>query len=327
MFQTEQGVKRKEKETTVITKCLTTDSYKNKMSSVNSSAQTCSAAPATTSSVSDHEYACSSITGRQSPELTPLPVSDPNTPVKPDEKRLKGDLTLSQLQHNIAGLINERADNLESLVNHNTVSIDGLKKSIDFVFAEVETLKADMKVVNVACENNIQKLSEVEMRLNEAERYQRRWNLRLHGIPENKQENIKAKVSDICCAVVGENQSMIKEGIDIAHRLGRFNDKQKKPRTTIIRFTNRSSRDLVWRMAKNSSFLTENKLRFTEDLTTTDKALREKLWPIIDAAKKEGKKAHFAGVRVIIEGKEVHPTLSPCGIHTTPAQMDTAKPP
>lgn len=321
MLTTEKGVKRKEKESTVTTKSLTTVPHKDKMSAANSSAQACSAAPAAASSVTDHEY------DRQSPELTPLPESDPNTPGKPAEKKLKGELTLSQLQNNIAGLINERADSLESLVTRNTVSIDALKKSIDFVFTEVETLKADMKVVNRTCENNNQKLSEVEMRINEAEWYQRRWNLRLHGIPENKQENIKARVADICCAVAGENQAKIKEDIDIAHRLGRFNDKQKMPRTTIIRFTNRSSRDLVWRMAKNSSFLKENRLRFTEDLTTADKALREKLWPIIEAAKKEGKKAHFAGVRVIIEGKEMHPTLSPRGIHSTPDQMDTARPP
>ncbi len=60
------------------------------------------------------------------------------------------------------------------------------------------------------------------MRINEAERYQRRWSLRLHRIPEDKQENIKTKVTDICCVVVGENQAKIKENIDITYRLGRF---------------------------------------------------------------------------------------------------------
>ena len=80
------------------------------------------------------------------------------------------------------------ADSLESSVNRNTVRIHALKTSIDFASAQVETLKADMEVVNLACESNNQKLSQTERRINEAERYQRRWNLRLHGIPENKQE-------------------------------------------------------------------------------------------------------------------------------------------
>lgn len=83
----------------------------------------------------------------------------------------------------------------------------------------------------------------------------------------------------------------------------------------------------MWRKAKSSSFLTDNKLRFTEDLTAADKALREKLWPLIDAAKKEGKRAHFAGVRVIIEGMEIRPPLSPPVAQPTPAQMDTSGPP
>ena len=34
----------------------------------------------------------------------------------------------------------------------------------------------------------------------------------------------------------------------------------------------------------------KEKLRFAVDLTSADKTLRDKLWPIIEAAKKEGKK-------------------------------------
>lgn len=110
------------------------------------------------------------------------------------------------------------------MISHNTISIEALKKSIDFVFTEVANLKTDVKSVKSTCENNVQRLSAVELKINKAERYQRRWNLRLHGIPEDRQENIKAKVADICCEVVGETQAKIKEDIDIAHCLGRYND-------------------------------------------------------------------------------------------------------
>ncbi|CAL8350005.1 unnamed protein product [Boreogadus saida] len=54
----------------------------------------------------------------------------------------------------ISTKINERADNLESMINHNTVSIDALKKSIDFAFAEVDSLKTNMKVVKTTTEKN-----------------------------------------------------------------------------------------------------------------------------------------------------------------------------
>lgn len=99
------------------------------------SAEVCSTAAAAVSaaeSVPDHDYTDSFITDRQSPELSPLPESDPDTPTKPDGKKLKGDLTLTELQSNNASLINEYANNLESTIN--TICIDTLKKSIDFVF-------------------------------------------------------------------------------------------------------------------------------------------------------------------------------------------------
>lgn len=65
------------------------------------------------------------------------------------------------------------------------------------------------------------------MQINEAERYQRRWNLRPHGIPETMCENIKENVTEMCAAVVEEPQMKIKD--DIVHRLGRYDKQQKKP--------------------------------------------------------------------------------------------------
>ena len=137
------------------------------------------AATTSTAANPDHGYAHAPVRGReQSPDAMPLPDSDPNTPVKPKGKKQRAEMSLHELQNNIVGIIstkiNERADNLESMINHNTVSIDALKKSIDLAFAEVDSLKTDMKVVKTTAEKNEQKLSELELKLNDAERYQRR---------------------------------------------------------------------------------------------------------------------------------------------------------
>lgn len=270
------------------------------------SSPTAVSAPAAASS--DHDYTSSGLP----------PDSTPDTPVKPKEKKQKAEMSLSELQNNILDAINTRADNLEGLINKNTLSIEGLKKSLDFAFAEVETLKVEMKEVKTANEKYDQKISELQHKLNEAERYGRRWNLRLHGVPEGNPEDIKAKVTNICCAVIPSSQEKITGDIDMAYRLGKKTGATDRPRTTFIRFTSISTRDLLWRAAKRSEYLRNNKLRFAEDLTSEDKALRNKLWPIIEAAKKEGKKAHFAGIRVIIEGKEVRPE----NFHQS--QMDTS---
>lgn len=44
---------------------------------------------------------------------------------------------------------------------------------------------------------------------------------------------------------------------------------------------------------------------FGEDLTSRDKETRNKLWPHIETARKEGKKAFFRGAKAIIDGKEL----------------------
>ncbi len=55
-------------------------------------------------------------------------------------------------------------------VKQNTLQIEGIKKSLD----------------------------SLEQRINDAERYSRLWNLRLYGVHEKSDENIKATVKDIC---------------------------------------------------------------------------------------------------------------------------------
>ncbi|KAL0185519.1 hypothetical protein M9458_021216, partial [Cirrhinus mrigala] len=53
--------------------------------------------------------------------------------------------------------------------------------------------------------------------------------------------------------------------VDVAHRLGRANPRNKG-RGIIFQFTSRFYRDAVWRAAKDADFLTENRLKITEDL-------------------------------------------------------------
>ncbi|KAJ8250947.1 hypothetical protein GJAV_G00215170 [Gymnothorax javanicus] len=66
-------------------------------------------------------------------------------------------------------------------------------------------------------------------------------------------------------------------------------------------------RELVWKHAKDSDYLKDNKLKFGEDLTFKDKEARNKLWPLIAEAHKQGKKAYYVGAKAIIDGKECGP--------------------
>ncbi|KAL1274377.1 hypothetical protein QQF64_027191 [Cirrhinus molitorella] len=81
-----------------------------------------------------------------------------------------------------------------------------------------------------------------------------------------------------------------------------------RPRAIIIQFSSRVARDGVWRAAKSSEFLRGNGLRFTKDLTAFDREKRLLLWPAVEKARKEGKRAYFVGHRAFTEGSEINPS-------------------
>jgi hypothetical protein len=114
--------------------------------------------------------------------LRPLLYNPQHSNQAPGEK--DEGMSLLEMQNNIVILltakIDVRANGLEDMVGVNTMKIETMKKSIDFILGEVKTLKSDMKKVEVVCQENERKVAELEQKLNEAERYQRRWNLKLH---------------------------------------------------------------------------------------------------------------------------------------------------
>ncbi|XP_016369751.1 ectonucleoside triphosphate diphosphohydrolase 2-like [Sinocyclocheilus rhinocerous] len=130
-------------------------------------------------------------------------------------------------------------------------------------------VKKDIVTLKEVNEEHQKRISELEERVNEAERYQRRWNLRLYGLAEQEGENVKQRVIDICRAVVPEAADNFPHHIEVVHRVGRKSAEKVRP--VILRFTARSAKELLWKSAKGSEYLQSRKLRFGEDLTTKDK--------------------------------------------------------
>ncbi len=73
----------------------------------------------------------------------------------------------------------------------------------------------------------------------------------------------------------------------------------------IVQFLSRSHRGLVWADAKKSEVLKQKKMRITEDLTQRTKEARNKLWPLVEKARKEGCCAGFKGPFAIVDGKKI----------------------
>ncbi|ROI15540.1 hypothetical protein DPX16_0772 [Anabarilius grahami] len=140
----------------------------------------------------------------------------------------------------------------------------------------------------------------LESRITELERYSRRWNLKLHGVPENVNEkNERKEVVRICQKLLPEHADHLPDVIDTVHRVGV--KKINSSRGIIIQFSSRLHRAAVWAAAKNSVYLRENGLRFREDLCKADRESRMKLWPLVDEARKAGKIAYFVADEEIDE--------------------------
>lgn len=135
--------------------------------------------------------------------------------------------------------------------------------------------------------------------------YKRRWNLRVAGIPEHEGENVKMVVIDIFRSLSPLSPEKLQDMVDIAHRLGPKSGSSSNPRRIIVQFLSRTCRDAIWAAAKRSELLKQKKIRILEDLTQEDKEARNKLWPLVEKARREGKKAGFNGPTAFINGKKI----------------------
>ncbi|KAL1259016.1 hypothetical protein QQF64_009593 [Cirrhinus molitorella] len=231
----------------------------------------------------------------------------PESPCKPPLKKGKAedDAVISTLSQ----LINSRSDALEKMVGENALKIEGLKKTVDFVCAELNDIKGKVGQFEARLNTEKKKMEQCEKRIADLERYSRRWNLRLHGISEKENENVRAESIRVCMAIFPEESKTLPDKIDTVHRIGKKLPNSTRPRAIIIQFCSRVTRDGVWRAAKSSEFLRANGLRFSEDLTTFDRERRLLLWPVVEKARKEGKRAHFVGHRAFIDGSEFNPMV------------------
>lgn len=149
----------------------------------------------------------------------------------------------------------------------------------------------------------MEQVCKLQQRGDDAERYSRRWNLRLYGLNEVPAENIRADIMQLFAALVPEDKEKIGFLVDTVHRVGIPHNSKNRP--IIIQFTMRNFRNKIWKVSRENEILKEKKLMLKEDLTHADRMERNRLWPLVESARKQGKRAGFRGIDVYIEGKKV----------------------
>ncbi|MEQ2297931.1 hypothetical protein AMECASPLE_039776 [Ameca splendens] len=85
------------------------------------------------------------------------------------------------------------------------------------------------------------KVEDIGRKTAESERYKRRWNLRIIGLKEEKEEDIRLIVVDIIKKIIPHWKEKMDMILDTVHRLGPNNS--NRPQQIIIQFTGQIFRD------------------------------------------------------------------------------------
>lgn len=234
---------------------------------------------------------------------TPLPSPNPKK-MKPKNQEVgkqPGEITNETILDAIQTLIkrfDEQDDRLkafESRMEANTQAVRENKEEISKVKEEMLLLKKENTSLKQIC-------------LEQA-RYKRRWDLRLMGLPEKDKEDTRETVIGILTRVIPVSVEKLGESVDTVHRLGKKNDAvtNKMPRPVIIQFALRTVRDEVWRRSREARVCREMNIQFKKDFSKEDREGRAKLWPKVQEARRNGKKASLREGYALIDGRRVDP--------------------
>lgn len=190
----------------------------------------------------------------------------------------------------------QRFIRFEKKIEENSTAIEKNKNDISGILAEIHTLKKENAVLKNAC--------------NEHSRYKRRWNLRLLGLPEKEGENVRETVLGILTRVIPMSVDQLRYTVDTVHRLGMkqspatFNG---RPRAVIMQFALRTVRDDVWDKSREAKVCKDLHIVFKQDFSKEDRAAREKLYPLVQEAKRKNLRAYLKEGYALIDGKKVYP--------------------
>ncbi len=144
--------------------------------------------------------------------------------------------------------LKENSDMFASMVQRvemNSVEITECRSKMEMM----EKQQADLKKEN----------TDLKEKILEVERYKRRWNLRLSGLKEKEDENLRVQINALLLKIFPQWQDEIEDVVDSVHCVGRREG--GRSRQIIMQFLRRHHRDAVWKVTKDSPVCKEQDLR------------------------------------------------------------------
>lgn len=164
-------------------------------------------------------------------------------------------------------VFNDRFTSMEQQISQNSITVANLSKTVDFVGEELKSLSTTVKTSDNKVSQIEQVIRVVQGKVDQAEIYSRRWNLRLINLKEAEGGNIRNRVLEILKILTLDEADDIHFYVDTLHRTGRLGAGNNRSRPVIIQFELRDYREKIWKAAQDHPVLKERCVRLTEDLT------------------------------------------------------------
>ncbi|KAL0171019.1 hypothetical protein M9458_035615, partial [Cirrhinus mrigala] len=145
-------------------------------------------------------------------EFPPLAVTPSKSPAAKkkasdcDNPNVDGSSQLNKIKQ----LINCRLDTIEQ-------KISDLNEKVDAVTSELKSVAAKVICLERHVDQVEQPISQMQRRMDDLETYMRRRNLKLIGIPEVADENIRLEVIRICQAVLPSEKEKLPKVTSVVH--------------------------------------------------------------------------------------------------------------
>lgn len=256
-----------------------------------------------------HDYAAPANEEMMETQLVSArrPMDSTPTKIPVPQKRAKGDGPPEVSNAAILDAINNLIAMMECFgtqLKQNTIMIAELSKGVEFNAKEIKDCKSASsnlrkEMCKVAKEN-----AEMMERVQELERYKRRWNLKLRGLKEKTEERTRDEVLGIIAKINPQWSTKLECMVDSVHRVGK--KEEGRNRQVVVQFTMRHYRDEFWRLMKNSSVCKDLNISFAEHIY--QQTGRQELWPQMKQAREAGHRAYFRGPHGYVDGKRISAT-------------------